>query len=393
MLAGLASWRWRFGAVLWLPFLFPGVLLGLALIWALNRPPFGVLYQSAAVVLLALVARYLGAGWQVATLARRTVDPDLVDAARLAGGTRWQVFRLAVWPQVSTPLLAGWYLVYLLCLWDIETLVLITPPGVETLSLRIFNLLPYGHNPQVNALCLALLGLALLPLGVWATMSRPRRWRPLAMTCAVVGLGVAGVLSLSGCSGRRMGACRRATYSSGRRSWHPGRGAGQFNKPRTVAVDERDNVYAVDMTGRVQKFDRHGDFLLSWQMPETDLGRPKGMALDGEGRLMVIEPHYSRVNHFTTDGQLVQQWGEHGTNLGQLAMPRAVAINSRGEIWVCEYGVNERIQRFSKDGRRLLASFGRFGSGPASSIGPRGWVWTEDRLYVADSCNHRIQVL
>ena len=33
-----------------------------------------------------------------------------------------------------------------------------------------------------------------------------------------------------------------------------GVGIGEFNKPRSVAVDLQDNVYAVDMTGRVQKF-------------------------------------------------------------------------------------------------------------------------------------------
>jgi hypothetical protein len=36
--------------------------------------------------------------------------------------------------------------------------------GGETLALRIFNLLHYGHNAQVNALCLVLLGLAVAPL-------------------------------------------------------------------------------------------------------------------------------------------------------------------------------------------------------------------------------------
>jgi ABC-type spermidine/putrescine transport system permease subunit II len=35
---------------------------------------------------------------------------------------------------------------------------------VETLALRIFNLLHYGHNSQVNALCLILLFVALAPL-------------------------------------------------------------------------------------------------------------------------------------------------------------------------------------------------------------------------------------
>src|SRR5207302_469396 len=59
-----------------------------------------------------------------------------------------------------------------------------------------------------------------------------------------------------------------------------GTGAGQFNKPRSIAVDRADNFYVVDMTGRVQKFSPEGQFLLSWQMPQTDKGKPKGMACD-----------------------------------------------------------------------------------------------------------------
>jgi iron(III) transport system permease protein len=85
------------------------------------------------------------------------------------------------WPQASGQVAAAWYVTYLLCLWDVEALVLIVPPGGESLSLRIFNLLHYGHNAQVNALCLLLLGLALLPLlaamAAWAMSGRalPRR--------------------------------------------------------------------------------------------------------------------------------------------------------------------------------------------------------------------------
>src|SRR5256885_12184355 len=45
-------------------------------------------------------------------------------------------------------------------------------------------------------------------------------------------------------------------------------------RSRSVAVDREDNVYAVDMTGRVQKFSPDGKFLLSWQMPQTDKGKP-----------------------------------------------------------------------------------------------------------------------
>ena len=71
------------------------------------------------------------------------------------------MWRHVQWPQVAPQMAAAWYVVYLLCLWDVESMILVVPPGGETLALRIFNLLHYGHNEQVNALCLLLLGVAL----------------------------------------------------------------------------------------------------------------------------------------------------------------------------------------------------------------------------------------
>ena len=44
-------------------------------------------------------------------------------------------------------------------------------------------------------------------------------------------------------------------------------------------------------------------------MPELERGKPKGMGIDAQGHIVVIEPHYSRINHFTPEGQLIRQWG------------------------------------------------------------------------------------
>jgi ABC-type Fe3+ transport system permease subunit len=95
------------------------------------------------------------------------VDRDVVDAGSASGGSGWPLFRRIVWPQIASQVAAAWYITYLLCLWDVETLVLIYPPGGETLALRIFNLLHYGHNAQVNALCVTLLALAVAPPAAW----------------------------------------------------------------------------------------------------------------------------------------------------------------------------------------------------------------------------------
>src|SRR6266436_1903928 len=159
---------------------------------------------------------------------------------------------------------------------------------------------------------------------------------------------------LSGCSPKNGDPLRSQFFSEVQIIGTRGTAPGQFIKPRSVALDANDNLFVVDMTGRVQKFSPTGIFISSWQMPQTDKGKPKGMCRDAEGNIVVVEPHYSRVNHFTPAGQPVRQWGVHGTNAGQLALPRAVAVSPRGMIFVSEYGVTERVQMFSADGLQLL---------------------------------------
>ncbi len=160
----LAGWLAR---LTWLPFLLPGVFLGVALIAVFNRPPFLPLYQGPGILLAALLIRHFAPGFALVNGSVLAADSQQADAAQSLGASRWRVVRDVLWPQVAPGAAAAWYATYLLCLWDVETVVLIQPPGGETLALRVFNLLHYGHAAQVNALCIVMLGLAIAPLMVW----------------------------------------------------------------------------------------------------------------------------------------------------------------------------------------------------------------------------------
>ena len=385
----------------WLAFFTPGVLLGIGLIQVFNRPFLAAFYQSAGIVLLALAIRYFALAWTATRHALANADGDLVDAARVFGAEGWPLFRLALWPQIRPQLFAGWYVVYLLCLWDVESVVLVQPPGGETLALKIFNLLHYGHAGQINALCLVLLGLALAPLLVGA-LGRAARGLRFGRGTAPLGCAAMTALLVAGCAPSpsandallRSRFFERAVVIGTR-----GVGVGEFNKPRSVAVDLNDNVYVADLTGRIQKFALDGRFLLQWHLPEVELGKPKGMGRDRAGNILVVEPHYQRVNVFSPNGEQLAQWGCKGTNAGCFMLPRAVAVNSRGEIFVSEYMGAERVQVFRVNSAggatsvELLRVMGRAGTGPGEFNRPEGvCVDARDRLYVADSCNHRIQI-
>lgn len=414
-LIGLAISKIRPGWAGWLPFALPGILLGIAAIGLFNRPALGWIYATFLVVVIVWVFRYLVFARTALAWARRHLDPQLNDAALVDGATPSQRFLHVQWPQMQPLAAVGWYVVYLLCLWDVETLILVVPPGGDTLSLRIFNLLHYGHNDQVDALCLALLFIALMPLLIYhlsvcmiditqRTHRSPirgcterqnrqkttRAWHTVAVMllgCLLMGAGCRpDSPSLEAPLHSRL--FDRAICIGTR-----GTGLGEFNKPRSVVVDREDNIYVVDMTGRVQKFSSSGQFLDFWQMEQTDKGKPKGMGCDASGNIIVVEPHYSRVNHYAPDAHLILQWGVNGTNGGQLAFPRAIVVNSKGHLLLSEYGVVERVQEFDATGREWIRSFGEPGGGPGQFNRPEGLdVDARDRVFVADSCNHRIQI-
>lgn len=87
-----------------------------------------------------------------------------------------------------------------------------------------------------------------------------------------------------------------------------------------------------------------------------------------------------------------------GTQGGQFNAPRGIAVAGDGTTYVVDAG-NHRVQVFDPTGE-FVQSFGRQGAEPgqfasfpgSGSGGPSGIALAEDRLYVADTWNHRIQV-
>ncbi len=406
VVSGVALARWWWPVILGPLFFLPGLFEGIAWVGLFEWVPLDAIRGGPLIVVLALSLRYVFVGWFLARRALSGADPLLRDRVRLHAGGLWPQWLHVLWPAMRARAVGAWCVVYVLCLWDVETLVLIVPPGGDSLALMIFNLLHYGHNAQVSALSVWLGVLAVLPLVVAAVAgacirgrTTPRqggRWAGVAVAAAMGGAGlltagcVPGDVARTTTSGSPLDS---RLFDSVKVIGGRGTGPGFFVKPRSVAVDRGDNVFVVDMTGRVQKFDREGRWLALWQMPETDKGKAKGMTTAADGGILVVEPHYHRVNQFSPDGLLQSRWGEHGTNGGQFWFPRSIAVGAHGDCFVSEYGVVERIQRFSAGGAEYLGSFGRAGTGPGELNRAEGLGTDRDgNVYVADSCNHRVQV-
>jgi DNA-binding beta-propeller fold protein YncE len=168
---------------------------------------------------------------------------------------------------------------------------------------------------------------------------------------------------------------------------------GRLQKPRAIAIDGEDRLYIVDMTARIQVFDAEGNFIRKWQTPAHENGRPTGISIDRQGRVLVPDTHYFRLLIYTPEGQLAQTiGGTFGHGPGEFGFLTDAVEDSQGNYYVSEYGEYDRIQKFTHDGQYLL-EWGGHGSEPGQFVRPQSMAIDEqDRIWVADACNHRIQV-
>src|SRR5947207_14561518 len=195
-----------------------------------------------------------------------------------------------------------------------------------------------------------------------------------------------GLVLVAGCGG----AATDADFIWGRRGVQPG----ELIKPRAAAIDAQDRIYVVDWTARIQVFDADGNYLKrTWTTPDYRNGRPSGLSIDRDGNLLVSDSHYHCLRIYSADGaELRKIGGEAGTGPGQLGYVSDAVQDADGYYYIAEFGENQRITKLDVEGRFVKcwgsagAEPGQFARVRALALGPDG------NLYVADACNHRIQV-
>lgn len=139
-----------------------------------------------------------------------------------------------------------------------------------------------------------------------------------------------------------------------------GWGGGLFKRPHFIRIDNEGNVWCADY-GRhiVRKFTEKGDLLLTLGTPdvpgrnEDHLNMPTDMAIAPDGDVFVTDGYgNNRIVHYDKHGKFLGSWGQLGVGAGDLSQPHAIAMDSKGLLYVCERN-NCRIQVFDQQGKSL----------------------------------------
>jgi hypothetical protein len=87
---------------------------------------------------------------------------------------------------------------------------------------------------------------------------------------------------------------------------------------------------------------------------------------------------------WSPDGREIRRFGEKGTGPSQFDLPTDVAFDDAGNIYVSEYGDNNRIQIFDKD-LNYLRGWGTIGSADGQMARPQSLVIVGDAAQFIDA--------
>lgn len=173
-------------------------------------------------------------------------------------------------------------------------------------------------------------------------------------------------------------------------------GADELLRPTGLARDPATGrIYVADTRDHdIKIFTSSGEYLQRIGRRGTAPGEfnaPTHLAVAG-GRLYITDTLNSRVQVLTLDGRPVGEIGKRGLYVGNLTRPKGVTVDGEGNVYVVE-SYYDHLLVFDRRGQFLLP-IGGTGAGIGQFYLPAG-VWSDmrGRIYVADMYNGRVMVI
>jgi iron(III) transport system permease protein len=153
----LASWLlvrtkirgcWLLDLMTTLPLLFPGIVMGLAILRFYLFVPIPV-YGTLWILLIAFVTRYIPYGIRYTHSGLLQLHKELEEASYVSGASWFSSMRRIVLPLITPSFLGGWIFIFLLSAKELSMSVLLVSPQTPVVSVAIFEL---WENAQVGEL-------------------------------------------------------------------------------------------------------------------------------------------------------------------------------------------------------------------------------------------------
>jgi iron(III) transport system permease protein len=143
--------RWLLDNVASLPLVFPGLVLGLAIMIFYLNVDIGV-YGTIWILFIAYVTRFMPYGLRYNTTSMLQIHKELEESAAMSGASWGTTFWRVILPLLKPGLVAGWIYVMLLSIRELSSSILLYSPGTEVVSVVIWELWENGQYVELSAL-------------------------------------------------------------------------------------------------------------------------------------------------------------------------------------------------------------------------------------------------
>ena len=151
----------------WLPWTLPGIVLGLALLWAWALPPAPFnLYGTATVIIIGFIVKGLPLGTATMQAAVHQVSGELEESSRVHGGRWITTARLILVPLIRRGVLASFVIVFALSARDLTIPLLLYRGGTETMTVALLYYYEEGMMSTLSVVAVIQLALVFALLAI-----------------------------------------------------------------------------------------------------------------------------------------------------------------------------------------------------------------------------------
>jgi iron(III) transport system permease protein len=145
--------RWLLENLGTLPLVFPGVVLGVAVLRTYLTVPIPI-YGTIWIIAVAFVARYMPYGIRFGEAGLLQIHQELEESAHVSGAPFPRVLRRIVVPLMMPALFGGWIYVFLLSVKELSLAILLYGPQSAVISATMFDLWQNGQVTELSAFCI-----------------------------------------------------------------------------------------------------------------------------------------------------------------------------------------------------------------------------------------------
>ncbi len=140
----------------------PSVVIALGLIMTM-RGKFGVdIYNTASILIIAYLIKYLMMGMQTVSSAMSQIHVSLEECSQISGaGWLKTMLRITV-PLILPSIAAGWFLIFIPCFYELSMTTLLYSTNTKTIGFQLYQYWTFTSQPQACAMAFGILAFVIV---------------------------------------------------------------------------------------------------------------------------------------------------------------------------------------------------------------------------------------